>query len=520
MRENYTPKLVLILVVLVLSAYTAIPSLGIFPEVEDVDGNGILSELDFKAYHKARMEKDSSFLSKYDENKNGTLDDVEWENGYGVEKESMGLNRDPRFWNRFFYDKRVTLGLDLQGGIDLIYRVESEEPLKDDRDRRALLRKTIQVLKNRIDILGITEPVVQRYDKDHIRVQLAGRFDEGQVKTIIGQTDLLKFQEVIDAQETALGFGMQARNSAFEIVRQVQQVDKNGKPTGEAPLWFLLKRKPIVKGDEIESAFPRFDQFGKPEIGLRFKSHGADILMKETKRLVGKRVAIVLGGEVYMAPNIKEQFGAECVVEGNFNLDYVRGIVDVLKAGSLPAKLIPVHENRIGATLGQDSVERGFKAGKWGFLLVFLLMFVWYRTSGFVANLALAFNLLLLVALMVFLGATMTLPGIAGLILTVGMAVDANVIIFERIREELKAGKSPRAAIDVGFNKAFTAIIDANITSLLTCFILFKFGSGPIQGFAVTLSLGILASMFTAIFVVKILMGAFYGRGQRSALSI
>ena len=520
MRENYTPKLVLILVILVLSAYTAIPSLGILPEVDDVDGNGIFSEIDFKAYHKNRLANDSSFLAQFDENKDKVLDDAEWEKAYSSKKDEMGLSQDPRFLNRFFYDKKVTLGLDLQGGIDLIYKVESEEPLKDDRDRRALLRKTIQVLKNRIDILGITEPVVQSYDKDHIRVQLAGRFDEDQVKAIIGQTDLLKFQEVIDVKETALGFGMQARDSSLEIVRGVQEVDRNGKPSSEAPMWYLLKRAPIVKGDEIDSAFPRFDQFGKPEIGLRFKSHGADILMKETKRLIGKRVGIVLGGEVYMAPNIKEQFGSECVVTGSFNLEYVRGIVDVLKAGSLPAKLIPVHENRIGATLGHDSVERGFKAGKWGFVLVFVLMFVWYRFSGFVANLALAFNLLLLVALMVFLGATMTLPGIAGLILTVGMAVDANVIIFERIREELKSGKTRRAAIDLGFSKAFTAIIDANITSLLTCFILFKFGSGPIQGFAVTLSLGIIASMFTAIFVVKILMGAYYGRSQGASLSI
>ena len=520
MRENYTPRLILVLVILVLSAYTALPSLGIFPEVEDVDGNGILSEIDFKAYHKGKMATNVSLVAQFDEDKNGILDDGEWEKAYASKKDELGLNKDPRFLSRFFYDKKVTLGLDLQGGIDLIYRVESEEPLKDDRDRRALLRKTIQVLKNRIDILGITEPVVQSYDKDHIRVQLAGRFDEDQVKAIIGQTDLLKFQEVIDVKDTALGFGMQARDSSLEIVRGVQEVDRNGKVSSEAPMWYLLKRAPIVKGDEIDSAFPRFDQFGKPEIGLRFKSQGADILMKETKRLIGKRVGIVLGGEVYMAPNIKEQFGSECVVEGNFNLDYVRGIVDVLKAGSLPAKLVPVHENRIGATLGHDSVERGFKAGKWGFLVVFLLMFAWYRLSGFVANLALAFNLLLLVALMVFLGATMTLPGIAGLILTVGMAVDANVIIFERIREELKSGKTRRAAIDLGFSKAFTAIVDANITSLLTCFILFKFGSGPIQGFAVTLSLGIIASMFTAIFVVKVLMGAYYGRSQRASLSI
>ncbi len=519
MRENHAPKIIIILVIFGLSLYTALPSLGIFPEVEDVDRNGILSVLDFKEYHRRSMQGDVGFMGIYDLNKNSKLESGEWEKAYSKEREKRGFDRDPRFLQRFLYEKQVTLGLDLQGGIDLIYRVEGDEPLKDKQAARALLRKTIQVLKNRIDILGITEPVVQRYDEDHIRIQLAGRFDENQVKTVIGQTDLLKFQEVIDARESALSFGAQAQNSEYEIVRGVTESTKSGEEA-QAPLWYLLVRKNIVKGDQIESAFPRFNEYGRPEIGLKFKDAGAEVLMRETKRLVGKRLAIVLGGEVYMAPNIKEQFGQDCVVEGSFDLDYVRGIVDVLKAGSLPAKLIPVHENRIGATLGQDSVERGFKAGKIGFLLVFLLMFVWYRFSGGIANLALLFNLLLLMAAMVFLGATLTLPGIAGLILTVGMAVDANVIIFERIKEELKGGKSVRAAVDVGFSKAFTAIVDANVTSLLTCFILFKFGSGPIQGFAVTLSLGILASMFTAIFVVKVLLATYFGKTQAQSISI
>lgn len=519
MRENYSMKLIIIALVFLMAAYEAVPSMGVFPDVEDFDGNGMYTEVDFREYHRRQLEKDEAFMAKYDTNKDGQLLGAEWDTAYSQEKTSRGLDGDPRWLSRFFSQKRVTLGLDLQGGIDLVYEVVPDTELKSSHEQTALIKKTIQVLKNRIDILGITEPVVQRYDLNKIRVQLAGRFDEAQVKSIIGQTDLLKFQEVIDSSESALKFGSRAQDPQYQILRQTDQVDREGNKT-ESGVWYLLKRIPVVKGDEIASAFPRFNEFGKPEIGLTFKPDGAKQLAKATKNMVGRQLAIVLGGEVYMAPTVQSQLSTDVTVEGQFDLDYVRNIVDVLKAGSLPATLVPKLENRIGATLGQDSVERGFKAGEYGFALVFLLMLVWYKASGIFALLALLFNLVLMVAIMVFMGATLTLPGIAGLILTVGMAVDANVIIFERIKEELKAGKSIRAAIDVGFAKAFSAIIDSNVTSLFTCAVLFKFGSGPIQGFAVTLAIGIFASMFTAIFVVKTLLGWWYAKSEAKVISI
>ena len=519
MRENYTPKLLLVLLVLIASLYVAIPSLGLLPHVQDSDKNGLINEVDFKEYHRERLQADPTIMAKYDSDKNGVLVGAEWEKCFTENNESMGLLQDPRFARRFFSDKEITLGLDLQGGMDLIYEVQANEELKTSAEKKALIRKTMSVLKNRIDILGITEPVVQAYDKDHIRVQLAGRFDEKQVKTIIGQTDLLKFQWVVDFADSALSFGSRAQNPEYEIVRKSAEVSKEGKVTEEGG-WYLLQRKTVLTGDEIDTAFPRFNEFRKPEIGLKFKDVGASKLANATKSMIGQRLAIVLGGEVYMAPTVQSQLASDVTVEGSFDLEYVKGIVDVLRAGSLPAKLVPVLENRVGATLGRDAVNRGFTAGKWGFLMVFLAMFLIYRFAGIFANFALLFNLLLVIAIMVFMGATLTLPGIAGLILTVGMAVDANVLIFERVREELHSGKSIRAAIDAGFSKAFTAILDANVTSLFTCLVLFKFGSGPIQGFAVTLAIGILASMFTAIFVVKTLLASYYNKPGRNALSI
>ncbi|PCJ20580.1 MAG: protein translocase subunit SecD [Candidatus Cloacimonadota bacterium] len=520
MKENLKPKLIFILIVFLVSLYVAIPSLGIFPDVKDVNRDGFINSPDYHAFYREKMLLNKGFMDSYDKNKNGKLSDGEWSIAYEKEKDVRGFDKDPRFLERFFYHKRITKGLDLQGGIDLIYKVESPEEIKNAKEMSALVKKTMTVLKNRIDMLKITEPKVQRYRSDHIRVQLAGNFNEKQVKAIIGQTDLLKFMEVVDSKANPLAFGIKSQAKDVELIRAIQEKGKDGKPIN-TPLWYLVKKKALLTGDEVDGAYPQFDEFGKARIGFSFKPVGAKIWGKETARLTGRQVAIVMGGEVFMAPVVEGAIrDGQSTITGQFDLKYVKNIVDVLRAGSLPAKLIPVHENRIGATLGKDSVDRGFRAGVYGFALVFLLMFVWYKSSGFIANLALLFNLLLVMAIMIFLNATLTLPGIAGLILTVGMAVDANVIIFERLKEELKTGKSIRAAIDAGFAKAFSAIIDSNVTSLLTCIILFKYGSGPIQGFAVTLSIGILSSMFTAIFVVKVLLKAWYGNSDASTISI
>ncbi len=520
MRENYKPKFIFILVVFLGAIYISLPSLGVFPYVEDVDRNGILTTEDFRNYHRQRLSSDAAFMQKYDADKSGGLSDSEWNTAFTAENARLGLESDPRGIRNLFYEKTVNLGLDLQGGIDLVYEVVPPAELTDSSQRNALLRKTIEVLKNRIDMLKITEPVVQRYDETHIRVQLAGNFDESQVKAIMGQTDLLKFQELVDEKASPVQFGADGQNPAYEIVRGVQPVGKDGQPTGE-PSWYLLKREVPLTGEHIDSAFVRFSEMGRPEIGLRFDGDGAGVFGNLTRGMVGRRLAIVLGGEVYMAPNIEEPItSGECTIKGSFDVNYVRGIVDVLKAGSLPAKLVLAHENRVGPSLGKDSVERGLTSGRIGMGLVFVIMLLWYRGAGIVSCITLGMNMILLLSVLVGLNATLTLPGIAGLVLTVGMAVDANVLIFERIKEEIILGKSTLAAIDAGFDKAMSAIVDSNLTTVLTCLILFNFGSGPLQGFAVTLIIGIMTSMFTAIFVTRVLMGIFYSRTEASKLSI
>ena len=313
MRENYTPRIIMIIVVLLTSLYVALPSLGVFPKVDDYDRNGIINDVDFKEYHRSRLQADLTILSKYDSNKDGNLIGQEWEKCFDENREKMGLTSDPRFIRRFFSPKEITLGLDLQGGIDLIYKVESDEELKTKAERKDLIRKTILVLKNRIDILGITEPVVQPYNNDHIRVQLAGRFDEKQVKSIIGQTDLLKFQWVVEYADSALTFGSRAKNPEYEIVRKTAEIAKDGSLI-DGGGWYLLQRKTVVTGDEINSAFTRFNEFGKPEIGLKFRDSGATKMANATKSMIGQQLAIVLGGEVYMAPTVQSQLSSDVTV--------------------------------------------------------------------------------------------------------------------------------------------------------------------------------------------------------------
>ncbi len=520
MKENLKMKLLVVLALLLGSIYVSAPSLGIFPTVADIDQNGILTEVDFRAYHKERLQKDAQFIKQYDADSDGQISEDEWASVFATEKDRLGLERDPRGLRKFFYEREVTLGLDLRGGIDLIYKVESPNELQSAQEYAALVRKTVEVLKNRIDMLKITEPVVQRYDDSHIRVQLAGNFDETQVKAVMGQTDLLKFQKVAGHADSPVQFGANANDPRYEIVPSTIPRGKDGQPTGERT-FYLLEREVPLTGDTIDGAFPSFDQFGKPQISLRFNSEGAKIFASLTRGMVGEQLAIVLGGEVYMAPNIKEAItSGECSIEGAFDVNYVRGIVDVLKAGSLPSKLVLENEAKVGATLGQDSVNRGLRAGQMGLALVFILMIAWYGKAGVIACLSLSLNLLLLLTILILLKATLTLPGIAGLILTVGMSVDANILIFQRIREELQIGKTAIAAIEAGFEKALSAILDSNITTILTCLILFNFGSGPLQGFAVTLTIGIMTSMFTAIIVTKVLMYTFMVGKDNRAFSV
>ncbi|RLA85156.1 MAG: protein translocase subunit SecD, partial [Deltaproteobacteria bacterium] len=267
---------------------------------------------------------------------------------------------------------------------------------------------------------------------------------------------------------------------------------------------YLVKAKTLLTGDAIKDARVAFDRFNRPYISLTFTPWGAKEFERITAENVHKRLAIILDGTVYSAPVIRERIsGGRAVIEGDFTLEEAHDLAIVLRAGALPAPVKILEERTVGPSLGKDLVERGIKAIVIGGILVVLFMVLYYRWAGLVADFALVLNLLIVLAIMVLLRATLTLPGIAGLVLTVGMAVDANILIFERIKEELRLGKPPLAAVEAGYSRALLTILDAQITTLIAAVVLFQFGTGPIKGFAVTLSIGILSSLFTAIVVTR-----------------
>ena len=294
--------------------------------------------------------------------------------------------------------------------------------------------------------------------------------------------------------------------------------EKQGK---QDPSWFLLKKTPEVRGDALQNASISFGQFGAPTISLTFNGEGTKLFKEVSSRMIGRRLAIVLAQKVYMAPVMQSAIpDGRAVIEGSFDIEEARRVMSIMKAGALPAEMKKLAEATVGPTLGEESIRRGLQASKLGFGLVLVYMVFYYKLAGFFAVLALLLNLLLLLTGLKFFGAALTLPGIAGVILTIGMAVDANVIIFERIKEERQLGKSLRGSIAGGFDKALSAVLDSNLTTIITALVLYLMGSGPVKGFAVTLSLGILSSLFTALFVVRTLLDATYIQKKSGELSI
>ena len=414
-----------------------------------------------------------------------------------------------------YEEMKLTLGLDLKGGLDMVFRVESKDPSQLDSD----LTKAKEILRNRIDLFGVSNANIVRQGQDQIRIQIPGVGEEEQkrIKEIIKTTDLLTFK-LLRPNGESLNF-FQLHNQKTEDDEILQAVPQKGKTKEELP-WYLVKKEAEIGGDALQNARIGFDQLqGERKILLTFNAKGKDKFAEVTKENVGRRLAIVLGGKVYMAPVIRQPIEhGQAEITGRFDGEEARRVTNILKAGALPAPLTKLAENTVGPTLGDKSTRHGVQAAIIGLVLVFVFMLVWYKSVGIMADIALLLDVVMVVSLLLFFGATLTLPGIAGLILTIGMAVDANVIIFERVKEELRLGKTVRAAIDAGFDKAWVTILDSNLTTLLTAIVLYVFGTGPIRGFAVTLSIGIVVSMFTALFVVKVLMELFYGRAKTMSI--
>jgi len=393
------------------------------------------------------------------------------------------------------------------------------DPKEVEKIKDYAVEQAAQVIRNRIDQFGVTEPVIQRQGNRNILVQLPGITDPERAIKLIGKTAQLKFYLVDDAVTAS---DISSGNIPFDdIVLYKKVIDKRtGKIVENTP--YALKRDAVLTGDYLVDAEVRISsQFNEPYVLIKFDSAGAKLFGEITKNNVGKRLAIVLDNNVYSAPVIREAImGGEAQITGNFTMEEAKDLAIVLRAGSLPAPVKILENRTVGPSLGKDSIEKGIKASIIGLLLVVIFMAVYYKLSGIIADIALILNLVIILGVMALFKATLTLPGIAGLILTIGMSVDANVLIFERIREELRLGRTALSAIEAGFEKAMSTILDANITTLIAAVVLFQFGTGPVKGFAVTLSIGILASMFTAIFVSRTIFLQIYESKKNVKLSI
>ncbi|MEK6777374.1 MAG: protein translocase subunit SecD [bacterium] len=411
---------------------------------------------------------------------------------------------------KFIQDEYNILNIEELGENRITLTIKDQEI---QRIKNATIDQSLETIRNRVDEFGVAEPTIQREGRDRILIQLPGLKDTKRAIELIGKTARLDFKVVDDENDLdkALSGDLPADD---EIL-----YEKTSTPGKKNPI--LLKKRVLMTGDTITDARVGYDQFNNPYVHLTFDSRGAKLFEQITGKYVKKRMAIILDNAVYSAPVINERIaGGRAQISGRFSLEEAKDLAIVLRAGALPAPVSILENRTVGPSLGRDSITKGIKSCLLGGLLVVLFMMVYYKLSGLVANVALVLNILLILGAMAAVNATLSLPGIAGIILTIGMAVDANVLIFERIREELRSGKTVRAALDAGYTKAFITIFDANLTTLITAFFLFQFGTGPVKGFAVTLSLGLVASMFTAIFVTRVIFDFVFQKWEVSRLSI
>jgi preprotein translocase subunit SecD len=416
---------------------------------------------------------------------------------------------------------RSGLGLGLGGGVpDMTVSSEADGTITMRLSQEALVERasnavqqSIEIVRRRIDETGVNEPTIQRQGSDRILVQLPGVGDPDRVKRLLGKTAKMVFRMVDvspEASETNVPPGS-----------ELLEADDERDPTGRPRKW-VVRKKVEVAGDNLIDAQPTYDQRnGQPVVNFRFDAVGAKRFAEVTKENVGRPFAIVLDDRVISAPVIREPILAGSgQISGNFTVQSANDLAVLLRAGALPAPLKILEERTVGPDLGADSIAAGRNATVIGFVLVMAYMVAGYGVFGIFANMALIANVFMLIGALSILQATLTLPGIAGILLTLGMAVDANVLINERIREETRIGKSPLAAMEAGFGRAFATILDSNLTTLLAMVILYALGSGPVRGFAVTISLGIATSMFTAILLARLLMMTWWRRRRPAALPV
>ncbi len=472
-------------------------------------GSHLLLEVDFKALLRERLQ------SLVDDTRIALREERIGYSALGTIGDAVGFRLiDPA--NR----ERVT---DLLGAIDDEIVVESAEDggfvlfLSEsaiEERRRLAVEQSIEIVRRRIDETGTREPTIQRQGDERILVQLPGIDDPDRIKALLGKTAKMSFH-LID-ETVSLAEAHQGRVPPGSVLLEADsEVDGAGNP-----LDYVVRKRVMVSGDTLIDAQPTF-QDNEPVVSFRFDSTGTKRFGDVTQDNVGRRLAIVLDNKVISAPVIREPIlGGTGVISGRFMVEEANDLALLLRAGALPAPLNILEERTVGPDLGADSIRAGKVASVIGLAAVIVFMMLYYGLFGVFAAVSLVINLILLLGVLSLLQATLTLPGIAGIVLTLGMAVDANVLIFERIREEVKSGKTPIAAMDAGYRRAMTTIVDANLTTLIAAVILFNFGSGPVKGFAVTLGIGILTSLFTAFMVTRLLSVTWLRRTRPSRLPV
>ena len=380
---------------------------------------------------------------------------------------------------------------------------EAERAATDSRT----IQQSLEIIRRRVDEVGTREPTIQRQGTDRILIQVPGIGSAAELKQLIGTTARLTFNPVR---------GRTADEKADPGARNVLL------PAADEPgMFYIIEQTPVVSGEDLVDAQPAFDQNGRPAVNFRFNPSGARKFGDYTAQNIGQPFAIVLDDEVISAPVIQSAIpGGSGIITGSFSVEESTDLAVLLRAGALPAELTFLEERTIGPELGQDSIDAGRIAAIIAMVAVSLFMFASYGLFGLFANIALAINMGLLFGALSMIGGTLTLPGIAGIVLTIGMAVDANVLVFERIREELRIQKNPVRAIEIGYERAMSAIVDANLTTLITAAVLFYFGAGPVRGFAVALALGIITSVFTALLVTKQLIAIWYGWRRPTTITV
>lgn len=525
--KNYSWKIVTAIAVIVISAVLVAPTFreGVWPHKKinlglDLQGgmNLVLEVESDKAVDNSleRMSEEIRVLLRREQIPYDAVKFVKESKSLEI---SLKAKSDRDKLNEFMKNEFASIKQVSESSEGEAYIVRMAYPDEEvNRIKKMSVDQALETIRNRIDQFGVAEPDIRRHGEKGITVQLPGIKDPQRAKDLIGKTALLEFKLVDDTGNLA-----EALNGTPPPGSQILYENEKGQGGKMDSRAYLIKKQALLSGDTITDAKVQIDtqEYNKPYVTIIFDKKGSRIFERITGDNIHKRLAIILDNKVYSAPVIQDRIaGGQARITGSFSMEEAKDLAVVLRAGALPAPVVIQEERLVGPALGADSIRLGVMSALIGGIAVVCFMLIYYRLAGIIANIALVVNILVIGAALAMLGATLTLPGIAGIILTIGIAVDANVLIYERIREELRAGKPLRASVNAGYERATVTILDANITTLISTIVLFQFGTGPVKGFAITLTIGVLASMYTAIILTRGIFEMILSNPERKTISI